>query len=314
MRSLSQFTLIILLFVSAGCLWAPSQAASPDIHFDSGKSALRIPFELHNNQIYLQVSVNGSEPRWYVLDTGARTFISRAVAQRVGLKVQERGEFQSKEAMTFKYALSHGVSLKIPGANLPIDQVVVVDFDYLSKCLGRPADGILGQEFFKSAVVEIDYKNRLINAYEIKSYQYTGTGKSVSIEPLGNGQITIRAEVTTSNRPTFAGKFLVDTGFALSLSLNTHIVERHRLLAAGQNEEFTVCGFGESKAIKGKVASVQVDSFKFENATTLFSRAQRGDMAAEDIDGFIGGEILSQFKVIFDYSRKRMILEPYSQN
>jgi hypothetical protein len=131
---------------------------------------------------------------------------------------------------------------------------------------------------------------------------------------LSNGFITVRADVTPSNRTLFAGRFVVDTGFALSLLVNTHIVERNNLLAVGPREVFSVCGFGESKAIKGKVASLRLGDLMFDSVTTIFSQAKGGDMSAADIDGLLSGEVLSQFKVIFDYSRKRMILESNSQS
>lgn len=315
MRLFSRITRIIALVLFTGCLSVVSHASSPDvIRFASGDSALKIPFELHNNQIYLQISVNGTSSVWFVLDTGASTMISRSVAQKLNLKLKEEGDFQSKESRTFKFASTRSVSFKLPGANLSLDEVLVVAFEDLVKCLGRSVDGILGLEFFSDSVIEIDYKNRLISVYDAKSYKYSGKGKPFSIEQLTNGFITVRADVTPSNRAPFAGRFVVDTGFALSLLVNTHIVERNNLLADGQREVFSVCGFGESKAIKGKVASLRLGDLKFDNVTTIFSQAKGGDIAAEDIDGLLGGEILSQFKVIFDYSRKRMILESYSQS
>jgi hypothetical protein len=38
------------------------QAPAPTVRFDSGTSALKIPFELSNNLILLQAQVNNSQP------------------------------------------------------------------------------------------------------------------------------------------------------------------------------------------------------------------------------------------------------------
>ncbi|MCI0349467.1 MAG: PDZ domain-containing protein [Acidobacteriales bacterium] len=43
---------------------------------------------------------------------------------------------------------------------------------------------------------------------------------------------------------------------------------------------------------------------------TLYSQAGKGELASNSNIGIIGGEILRRFTAIFDYSRKRMILEP----
>ncbi|CAN5889365.1 hypothetical protein BH18ACI4_BH18ACI4_01520 [soil metagenome] len=306
-------TIVSVIF--ACCLPALSYAFSSDIHFDSGKSALKIPFELHNNQIYLQIPINGSKRLWIVLDTGARTIISRSAAQKLGLKLQEQGQMQSTgESSVFKVASTKNVSFKLPGVTFTTQNVGVVAFEDLEKCLGHTADGILGLEFFGSSVVEVDYKRRHINIYDAKSYRYSGKGEAFSLEPLSNGLVTVRAEIAPANRASITGKFIVDTGFTLSLLLNSPFVERNKLLADVQGQKFTVCGFGEAKAIKDKVAALQLGSSKFDNLNTIFSQAKSGLQAADDVDGLIGGELLSQFKVIFDFSRRRIILESYSHS
>ena len=54
-------------------------------------------------------------------------------------------------------------------------------------------------------------------------------------------------------------------------------------------------------------------SFRLENLIAQFSRARRGDDASAKYDGLIGGEVLRRFNVVFDYSRRRMMLEPNAQ-
>jgi hypothetical protein len=103
---------------------------------------------------------------------------------------------------------------------------------------------------------------------------------------------------------------VIDTGMTLSLLLNRPFVERNDFLAKVKGHNFNACGFGEAKALKGKVASLRFGKLKFDNLTTMFSQAKSGLAAADDVDGLIGGEILSQFKVLFDYSHRRMILDP----
>lgn len=314
MKSFSRLVIrIIVLVIFAGCLFVVSYASAPDIRFDSGKSALKIPFELYNNQIYLQIPVNGSKPLWLILDTAATTILSRSAMQKLGLKVQEQGEFQSKgESIKFKYALTKNVSFKLPGATFKLQKVPVTDFESVEKCVGHPADGILGLEFFGSAVVEIDYKNRFLNIFEAESYKYNGKGESVLLEPLDNGYMTARAEIMPKNRTPLTGKFMIDTGFALALLLNSPFVERSKLLTEGQGEEMTICGFGEEKSVKDKVAALRLGGFKFDELTTLFAKSKSGTTSSDDHDGLLGGEILSRYKVIFDYSRRQMILESYS--
>ncbi len=126
----------IVLVIFAGCIFVASYASSSDVRFVSGKSALKIPFESHNNQIYLQISINGARPSWFVLDTGARTLLSRSATQRLGLKIQEQGQIQSTgESSAFKVASTKDISFKLPGATFIAQNVAVIAFEDLEKCL-----------------------------------------------------------------------------------------------------------------------------------------------------------------------------------
>jgi hypothetical protein len=49
-----------------------------DVRFSSGQSSLKLPFELSNNFILLQVQVNHSRPLWFVFDTGSSSSIINA--------------------------------------------------------------------------------------------------------------------------------------------------------------------------------------------------------------------------------------------
>src|SRR5215210_5088549 len=83
-----RFILSAIFTVSLGA--ARSEAAS-DVRFTSGRSALKIPFRLYNNHIYLRVVVNGSAPLWFLLDTGAANIIDGGHARALGLKLTSAG-------------------------------------------------------------------------------------------------------------------------------------------------------------------------------------------------------------------------------
>jgi hypothetical protein len=54
------------MVVLVTCFSIFSPAYATDLRFISGRSALKNPFELHQNQIYLQVRVS-SYPLWFIL-------------------------------------------------------------------------------------------------------------------------------------------------------------------------------------------------------------------------------------------------------
>jgi C-terminal processing protease CtpA/Prc len=66
----------------------------------------------------------------------------------------------------------------------------------------------------------------------------------------------------------------------------------------------------ESKQPVGRVSNVQLGRFTFKNPIAIFFQDKKGVVTSPEFDGVIGGEILRRFKVILDYPRQQMILEP----
>ena len=65
-------------------------------------------------------------------------------------------------------------------------------------------------------------------------------------------------------------------------------------------------GQAQEKSLIGTLEALKLGHFKLSNIFTVFYQ----DPDAEGYDGLLGGSALRNFKVIFDYSRSNMILEP----
>src|SRR5687767_14204454 len=98
------------------CHISCSIALCADARFTSGKSALGIPFELDNNHIYVRVSVNGSRPLSFILDTGAYSIIHERKARSIGLKLKLIGQAGGVGAnQPDVYLVTDKVSFSLPG-------------------------------------------------------------------------------------------------------------------------------------------------------------------------------------------------------
>src|SRR6266436_9529127 len=155
-------------------------AAVPRVRFASGKSALKIPFELFGNLVLLQVRVNDSDSLRFILDTGADTsVIDEQRAKGLGLtpqgKIVASGAAGSAEATFTK-----GVSVSLPGVEVLDQTIYVLPLDSLS-ALVRKIDGVLGNDVLKEFVLEIDYSAGTINLYEPHGYRYSGAGKIIPL-------------------------------------------------------------------------------------------------------------------------------------
>ena len=310
---------------------AISLANVPDVRFASGKSALNIPFKILNNHIYLQVSVNNSKPLWFLLDTGAGNIINQRHAGTLGLKLTPAGQTIGVGEGVADVFTTSKVSFTLPGAATVTNQkFIVLSLENVEECLTkldidlqgqvtwrtqppserRSMDGVLGAEFFRLFVVEIDYMAKTINLHEPENYRYQGDGEKIPIE-IGGPHIFMRAPIAAGPHSALAGRFLIDTGSAAALVLNSPFVEQNKLLPpADQTTPFSICGIGgDSDTQIGKVGEVRLGSIKVEAPVTLFSQAKNGELSRTDYSGQIGNAILRRFRVVFDYSRKVMILE-----
>src|SRR5437016_8843235 len=176
------------------------QQSVPPTRFASGNSALRIPFELTSNVIFLQVRVNGSEPLWFVLDTGAAgTVLDASRAKMLGLKVSGGGNIEGAGENTAAAGMAKDVPFNLTGLDFQAREIAVLPLSNLNHYVGRVVDGILGHNFFSRFVVEIDYAARTLNVYDPKTFQYSGTGDSIPLELKDNAP-SVRARLTLPGR------------------------------------------------------------------------------------------------------------------
>jgi hypothetical protein len=309
---------IVLLFMCCGIHAPHAEAqrsrkshAAPEVRFVSGDAARGIPFELHNNHIYVRVGVNDPEPLLFILDTGASSIISRRRAESMGLDLRrgERGYGVGEGSV--EAASVRGVSWRLPGVTLSRQSAAVLPLESLQASLGRPVDGILGYSFFRRLVVEIDYASRVINLYSPRGYRDRGGGERVPlIIDEDSGLIFARARIELPNRAPVDGLFEIDSGGGHALILNRPFVERHNLLTPAQKANPVSVGgvVGSSSAVRGVVEGLRLGRTRVENVGTFFSLAEEGMLASEEFEGNIGNDVLRRYKVVFDYSRRVMIL------
>lgn len=283
--------------------------------FTSGMSALRIPFELASNVIFLQVRVNGSEPFWFILDTGASaTILDTSRAKSLGIKFKGDGRVEGAGESSTAAGSAKNVSFGLPGVDFQAREIGIITLSSLNRYTGRVVDGVLGHDFFNRYIVEIDYEACLINLYEPQTFQYSGSGDSVPIELKDNGS-SVRARLAVQGRVPIEGNFRIDTGGSHALILHTPFVKAQNILkAVAKTVAAPAAGVGgETSVLLGRVRSLQLGRFALETPVTSFAQSTKGAFANPDLTGNIGGAVLRRFKVIFDYRGRRMILEPNSR-
>lgn len=172
----------------------------------------------------------------------------------------------------------------------------------------RRRDGILGSSFFRSFVVEIDPRAKSMTLHRPGEYSYTGSGDVIPIRFQGTTPI-VDGVVVLTNGVEMGTEFEIDTGCTGGLCIGKHFVEEHQLASAGRESERRGVG-GGARTRRGSIPELRLGAVTIRKPSADFFL--EGSPVDPPLAGHIGAEILRPFKVVFDYSRRRMMLERVS--
>lgn len=303
--------LLILVFgvavASPGTVPASRKAAEP--------APLVIPFELVTRHILIRVKINNSDPLWFIFDTGDKVaIVDLERAKSLGLNLQGEVNVGGAGPGTLKGSTVRDASVSVIGAEAtPQPVVLAIPLDGLEPRFGHDIDGIIGADFIKQFVVEIDYQARVLRLRDKNKFVYSGSGEILPLTFINGGHPIIDAEITVTGKPPIKGRFVLDFGSSGSLALHRPFVEQQNLPGPSQKTIRQMGGGGVGGKItgrSGRVAELKMGKLQIDSPLTFFSEDKRGAFASSQIQGNIGEMILSKFKALLDYGRERIILEP----
>lgn len=282
---------------------------------------LVFPFELINNLVVIEASINGSEPMKFILDSGAgRNIITSLYNREIYLNNTETvmlaglGEGERLEA--FRSRGNQVQIERIAGNDVEI-LILKEDVFKLASFMGTEVHGILGYDLFDSFAVEIDYRAKLLKIYDPvrskeKFEKLPKHRKWFTIPIIVENEkpytyITFKNSESDEYSPL---KLLLDTGASNSFSFYDPTSEAIEL---PENTISTLLGIGLNGNVSGelgRVKSVKLGPFEFEEPVVAFpdSLSVRRAFGFDDRNGSIGGDLLRRFKLIFNYHEELLYL------
>ena len=280
----------------------------------AGFSEVVLPFELVNEHIFLAAQVGNSHPLQFMLDSGNKlSIIYMDVAQRSGLTLGSDIQATGMGSQPTRAAFvknSRFTLAGFPGFSQPVS--LALSLQGLTPRLGHNLDGILGSDFIEQFVVELDYQRHTLTLHNRDTFHYSGAGESVSIGLTSSGHPVLQAAVTPVGGEEISADFEVDIGASGALELHSPFVAAHNLPAPGARTvpDLGAAGVGgETRGDIGRAAAFRIGSSTLRNPFVVFSRDTAGNAAGSATQGNIGEEILSRFKLFFDYAHHRIIFE-----
>jgi len=172
----------------------------------------------------------------------------------------------------------------------------------------RRRDGVLGSGFFRRFVVEINSRDKTVTLHEPGGYTYSGPGEVLPLTFKSSTPV-VEAAIRLPDQSEVKAQLEVDTGCDGALCLGKHFVEAHQL--APTNSPSRTGGRvgvgGGTRTRSGQLPQLLLGRLAIEKPSASFFL--EGSPVDAPLAGHVGWELLRDFKVIFDYGRKRMILE-----
>jgi predicted aspartyl protease len=290
----------------------PAETAA-QVRFTNGAHQAVIPVEVYGQHVFVPVRVNGTETAWFFLDSGAGgSVVTKAWAQKIGLSSEGAMRAVGAAGAT-SLALAKNVVLNLPGVELPMPSVTVLDTAAGFPPLGRSWDGLLGYDVLSRLVVRVDYEHKEITIIDPAVFRPSDHAAALPLTFLGNWPL-VPAKMVLPGREPIETKCFIDSG-AGGLMLATPFTNANHVLgAATKTVSTSIYGAGgESQRFEVPLAGLQLGPYLLRNPAAGFSpTAKEGALASPDIGAIIGGEILQRFTVTFDYPHERILLEPNS--
>jgi len=300
------FTAVLAILASLSVAEIGVCQAEPEEKLEIGWTApdhkiAAIPFESPNNMILLQVSVNGSKPLWFALDSGSSAcLIDLNRAKALGLQFESSTQGQGAGAGTYTVQVIRGaVDFGFAGLTITVAPAGAMDLSSIEPDVGHPVDGILGYDIFEKLVVTADYSSRQVTFAAPEAFHPLQDARSLELTfqdrvPLVRGRITI------PGNPPADAQFLVDTGSGDAVDHPLIKKSTGRLL-----QIVTGVGLGqELSGVAGRIETLQLGPFELRGAVSACCGGS--DLSSR----LIGGQVLKRFIVSFDYSHKRLLLKP----
>ena len=277
------------------------------------------PIEITCNKPFVHVSVDGSSPQWFILDSGnsGNSIIARECADRLQLQhgAERKQEVGAGSGADVRVTTGrHPVLLRAMGETLSVAEPLLMTLAHVSRNEGRRVDGLLGSDFLARHVVTIDYARNTITLHDGKAFEPPQGAAVVPLE-LSAGWPIVRGSITTPGGKVIPCRLIIDTGVRFTVALFRPFSERYALRESAAGLDDVIVGVGAggySRGDVGRLDQLTLGPVSFAKPVAVFSRDTSGVFGQDGPEGIVGGELLRRHRVTFDYPHARMILEPYS--
>lgn len=309
-RQVSALFLPALIFLFVNPLMA--QFNYFDLPYGKIKSSLA--FENFDNIVIVETTINDSIPVRLILDSGvegvlitdmevAGLFADRCIRN---FRITAPGTIEILEA-----CITSPVKLKVRGLTPALTNIILLSEDYFSleSYIGTRVHGLIGMEKFKNLVVTTNYDRNILTFTRPSHYKIPAKSAVIPII-INRGKPYMSARLELDNRSIIDVWLLIDSGANHPLLLENESLGDYKPAKSVD----AIIGKGLAGNMKGSFARagwLMLGNFRLDNIITSFTDTYLpGNVDLRlNRNGTLGSGALSRFRVTFDYSRERLILQ-----
>lgn len=304
------FILIFLVFFQFPCI-----GQAPGFFMTQERKKQIIPFIASNSLIIVPVSVNGSVPLNFLVDTGVRSnlLFGRAIGDELGLQYSRKIKLMGADGVSELLAsISSMNSLDLGKVKGVLQNILVLDDDFLEleALIGVPVYGIIGYDFFKNNPIKINYDTGLIHFYRtnaLKRKPFLYRHLDLLIEEQ---KPYIQAKILQRDGSELSAKLLIDTGANHGLMLNRETSDQINLppetLSTILGESLGGILYGQI----GRVSSLSISTLSIKDVLTSYPDESLFSFIRKESgrQGSLGSEVLGRTRMVLDYPRNRILI------
>jgi len=289
---------------------ADADFATPEMmataRIDDPSGVTRVAFDLVNNHIYADGSIDGKKAR-FLVDTGGANVLTPDAAKKFGIVGEGKLAGRGAGDETVDVSFAHAKEVRLGRAVLDKPVFAIIDLGALPKVEDVECDGLVGYEMFRRFGVTIDYAGNTLTLAEPAKF----------VPPAGSTAVPFdlddRIPIVAGTLDGLPVRMSVDTGSRSSLTMHAPFVREHDLVAKYHAAPEAVVGWGVGGPSRGQPArlgTLMLGDHAVVGSAADFYTGDKGAFANPDLSANLGGGVLRRFTVAFDYSAKRMYLAP----
>lgn len=267
-----------------------------------------LPFELHDNRIYLNVRVQGHTGR-FILDTGGYFGLDKNFAESIGLRLYGRRQIGGAGPDRVTAWYTRVDSVEVDALTLTDIGGPVINFTPMKSALNLLyLDGIIGYELFSKYVVDIDFRNKMVRFHRPEKFSPDTSWIRIPFTlyqrriPLIEGELDSRL-----------GRFIIDTGDRSELTLFKGFLSSHEIRYRYPLSDTLITGYGIGGAIRARTSTagrLHLGEAAYDSVGFRIPVLTSGAFVDNPNAGSIGNGLLKRNnRVVFDYTQNLLYIE-----